>query len=182
MTKLPQSKYIRLNELKMFDGNPAELDSFDNALMQWCIGAGMPLYHGGNVIGDPESEYEYVSRDHSEGLSNYILGKRMVAVISSKFEKTALKWWEDYTSNEANPYPNCWRKNEEMSRAPKDGVPAGVVEVPLRDLLKKQFSADVDAREAELELERFIWKPSDPREGKLWKKISKRLWQEWPYC
>ncbi|KAF8454011.1 hypothetical protein BGX38DRAFT_1268249 [Terfezia claveryi] len=118
----------------MFDSNPAELDSFDNAIRQWCIRTSMPLYHGGNVIGDSESDYEYVSRDHSEGVSNYILGKRMVAAISS-------------------------RKNEEMESPPKDGVPVGVVEVSLRDLLKKKFSADVDARAAELELERFLWKP-----------------------
>lgn len=52
-----------------------------------------------------------------------------------------------------------------MQRPPSDGVPAGLVEVSLRDLLKKQFSADVDAREAELELERFMWKPFDPKES-----------------
>ncbi|KAF8432397.1 hypothetical protein BGX38DRAFT_1276732 [Terfezia claveryi] len=119
----------------------------------------MPLYHSGNVIGDPESGYEYVSRDDPEGVSNYILGKRMVAAISSRLEETALKWWEDYNSSKGNAYLNCWRKNEEMESPPRDGVPTGVVEVWLRDLLKKQFSADVDAREAELELERFMWKP-----------------------
>ncbi|KAF8420780.1 hypothetical protein BGX38DRAFT_1280133 [Terfezia claveryi] len=70
MTKLLQSKYIRLEQLKI-----------------------------GNVIGDPESGYEYVSRDDPEGVSNYILGKRMVAAISSRLEETALKWWEDYNSS-----------------------------------------------------------------------------------
>ncbi|KAF8422216.1 hypothetical protein EV426DRAFT_670900 [Tirmania nivea] len=119
----------------------------------------MPLYHGGLVSGDPESEYEYISQDNPDGVSNYLLAKRLMAAISSRFEKTALKWWEDYDSNEVNPYPNCWKKNGEMQRPPRNGVPDGLEEVSLRDLLKKQFSADVDAREAELELERFMWKP-----------------------
>ncbi|KAF8417601.1 hypothetical protein EV426DRAFT_359937 [Tirmania nivea] len=149
----------------MFDGNPAELDSFDNAIRQWCIKTGMPLYHGGVVVRDPESEYEYVNRDDSKGVSNYVLGKRLIAAISSKFENTALKWWEDYDSDPANPYPNCWRKNGELQRPPSDVVPAGLVEVSSRDLLKKQFSADINAREAELELECFMWKPFDHKES-----------------
>jgi len=33
-TKLPPSKYIKVEQLKAFDGNPAELDSFDSALRQ----------------------------------------------------------------------------------------------------------------------------------------------------
>ncbi|KAF8418681.1 hypothetical protein EV426DRAFT_704473 [Tirmania nivea] len=150
MTKLPHSKYIKVDQLRMFDGNPAELDSFDNAIKQWCIRTNMPLYHGGTAAGDPESDYEYVSQDNPDGVSNYMLGKRLVAAISSRFEKTALKWWEDYDSNEVNPYPNY-------------GVPEGMEEVLLRDPLKKVFNADVDASEAELELERFTWKPLEPK-------------------
>jgi len=46
-----------------------------------------------------------------------------------------------------------------MKRPVNGGIPIGVEEVSLFDLLKKQFSSDMDAREAELELECFKWKP-----------------------
>ena len=67
----------------------------------------MPLYYGGVVVGDTDSDYDYVSRDDPDGKSNYVLGKRFVAAISSRFEKTASKWWENYESKEENAYPNC---------------------------------------------------------------------------
>jgi len=52
----------------------------------------MPLYYGGVVVGDPDSDYQYVSHDDPDSKSNYILNKHLVAAISSHFEKTALKW------------------------------------------------------------------------------------------
>jgi len=157
-TKLPLSKYIKVEQLKAFNGNSAELDNFDSVLRQWYIRANMPLYYGSVVVGDPDSDYKYVSRDDPNGKSNYILDKHLVAAILSRFEKTALKWWEDYESNEDNPYPNCWRKHKEMKRPVRGGVPVRVEEVSFFELLKKQFRSDMNAREAELELERFKWK------------------------
>lgn len=121
----------------------------------------LPLYYGGTVRGDPEEEYEYVPANSDNSKSNYLLGSRLCAGLTERLEKSALRWWQDYDGNADNPAPNCWRKHSDNPRRIPGSVPAGLVEVSLFDLLNAHFSSDMDAREAELELERFRWKPFD---------------------
>ncbi|KAI5809502.1 hypothetical protein DFH27DRAFT_605918 [Peziza echinospora] len=159
VTKLPPNKTIKVEHIKVFDGNLADLESFNNSIKQMLIRNNLPLYYGGVVSGDPDSDYEYVPRTMGVAKANYVIGRRLCAAISSRFEKTALKWWEDYDSAEGSVPPNCWRKNSDMKNPPRHGVPENVEEVSLYDFLKKHFNSDMDAREAELELNKFRWKP-----------------------
>ncbi|KAF8436723.1 hypothetical protein BGX38DRAFT_1262386 [Terfezia claveryi] len=74
--------------------------------------------------------------------------------LAMRLEGDAKKWWEDYSSKGVqgdSDSPNCWRKHSDMKRPISDGS-GNVEEVSLYELLKKQFSGEVDARAVEIEL------------------------------
>ena len=48
-----------------------------------------PLYYGGTVHGDLDSEYDFVHAADPDGVSNYILGRRLCAGLSGRLEKSA---------------------------------------------------------------------------------------------
>ena len=124
--------------------------------MQMLEGSNLPLYYGGTVQGDPdEYVYEHVPAGEPGSRSNYVLGRILCAKLSSRFEKKGRTWEEDYIQS-GKPRPNCWKKHEDNPEAVEGSVPAGVVEVALYDLY---FNPELDSRTAELELERFKWKP-----------------------
>lgn len=150
-------KDIRIKDLKEFDGTPSELESFDNAIKQCLIGLNFPIYYGGYVIGDPDSDYIYVAPGTANAKSNYIVGRRLCAALTSKLKDNAKKWWEDYDAKGESP-PNCWRKHADM-KTPVDNGHGTVVEVSMYDLMKSYFSGEVDARTAEIELGKFKWEP-----------------------
>ena len=116
------------------------------------------------MCGEPEGEYEYVGADHPDGVSNYVLGRRLCAGLVGRLEKAAQHWWHSY-AREGKPKPNCWRKHADCPDRVRDSVPRDIVEVSLYDLLRDHFSTDMDAQKAELELERFVWKPFDKEKG-----------------
>ena len=164
-TRLPHPKDIKVKEIRSFDGSPSNLDNFDNSVKQMLHGNYLPLYYGGTVQGNPdEGLYEFVAAGTPDSKSNYVLGSSFCAKLTSRFTAEALKWWQDYDTN-GNPTPNCWRRHGDKPRPVAGSVPEGVEEVALFDLLRSQFSPDTDAREAELELERFRWKPFE-KDGK----------------
>ena len=117
-----------------------------------------PLYYGGTVFGEPDGEYEYVCAGDEGGVSNYVLGKRLCAGLYGRLEKAALHWWHSYV-RDSKPVPNCWRKHADCPTRVRGSIPRSVTEVSLYDLLHEHFSSDMDAQKAELELERFAWKP-----------------------
>ena len=158
-TTLPHSKYLRFDWIQKFDGSPSELDGFDNSIKQMLLTQNLPLYYGGSVRGELEEIYEYVSALEPGCKPNYTLGARLCAGLTARFENAALRWWQDYDGNRDNLAPNCWRRHADHPRPVPDSVPATVTEVSLYDLLRAHFNTDMDAREAELELERFRWKP-----------------------
>ena len=160
-TTLRHSKFLKTERVRIFDGSPSELDGFDNSVKQMLLKNNLPLYYGGTVRDDPEEEYEYVPANSDNSKSNYLLGSRLCAGLTERLEKSALRWWQDYDGNADNPAPNCWRKHSDNPRRIPGSVPAGLVEVSLFDLLNAHFSSDMDAREAEVELERSRWKPFD---------------------
>ena len=160
-TTLRHSKFLKTERVRIFDGSPSELDGFDNSVKQMLLKNNLPLYYGGTVRDDPEEEYEYVPANSDNSKSNYLLGSRLCAGLTERLEKSALRWWQDYDGNADNPAPNCWRKHSDNPRWIPGSVPAGLVEVSLFDLLNAHFSSDMDAREAEVELERSRWKPFD---------------------
>lgn len=149
---------IKIKELDTFDGSPSDLESFDGAVKQLLILQNLPLYYGGYVVASPDEEYEFVVPGTANAKSNYILGKRLCAGITTKFKGNAKKWWEDYDSISTNAIPNCWKKHASMKR-PLDNGNGTIAEVSLYDLLKKQFSGEIDARQAEIELGKFKWDP-----------------------
>lgn len=157
-TRLPASKYLKTDSVTVFDGSPQDLDAFDFSIRSMLVLYNFPLYYGGTVVGDPEGEYEYVSAADVNGVSNYVLGKRLCAGLCGRLEKAALHWWHSYV-RENKPVPNCWRKHADCPSRVRGSVPRTVIEVSLYDLLQEHFSSDMDAQKAELELERFTWKP-----------------------
>ena len=142
-TKLPPSKYLKTDSIVAFDVSIQCMLEFYN----------FPLYCGGTVRGDPDGEYEYVSAVDPNGVSNYVMGKRLCAGLCGRLVKSAQHWWESYVRDN-KPKPNCGQKHISVG-----SVPHNVVEVSLYDLLHDHFSSDMDALKAELELERFTWKP-----------------------
>ena len=157
-TRLPPSKYLKTDSIAAFDGSPQDLDTFDISIQSMLELYNFPLYYGGTVRGDPENEYEYVSAVDPEGVSNYVLGKRLCAGLSGRLEKSAQHWWQSYV-RDGKPKPNCWRKHADCPARVRGSVPLNVTEVSLYDLLHDHFNTDMDAQKAELELERFTWKP-----------------------
>lgn len=151
-TRFPRE--IKVKELKEYDGTPADLDSFDNSVKQCLLSQNLPLYYGGYVLGDLDSEYNYVASPTVDAKSNYIIGKRLCAALTSKLTGNAKKWWEDYDSKPDNPTPNCWRKHADM-RNPVANCTGGTVGTSMFELLKTQFSGEVDARTAEIELGKY---------------------------
>lgn len=149
---------IKVKDLKTFNGTPADLDSFDNAVKVCLLSQNLPLYYGGWVTGDPDDEYQYVAPNTANAKSNYTIGKRMCMAMVTKLEGTALKWWEEYDSNPTSAVPNCWKKHGCMPR-PIDNGNGTTVEVSLFELLQKKFCGDMDARVAEIELGRYKWEP-----------------------
>lgn len=158
-TTLPHPKYLKTDSVPVFDGTPSELDSFDISVKQLLLQNNLPLYYGGTVQGDPADDYVYVASGGPHGKSNYVLGARLCAGLTTRLEKAALRWWQDYDGNSSKPSPNCWKKHSDHPRPVANSIPEGIVEVSLFDLLKEHFNSDMDSREAELELERFRWKP-----------------------
>ncbi|KAF8456997.1 hypothetical protein BGX38DRAFT_893005 [Terfezia claveryi] len=86
------------------------------------------------------------------------MGRRLCAGLAGRLEGDAKKWWQDYDSKGDSDSPNCWRKHEDMKKPILDGR-GNIEEVSLYELLKKQFSREVDARAAEIELGRYHWDP-----------------------
>ena len=173
-TKLPPSKYLKTDSIVAFNGSPQELDAFDVSIQCMLEFYNFPLYYGGTVRGDPDGEYEYVSAIDPDEVSDYVLGKRLCAGLCGRLVKSAQHWWQSYVRDN-KPKPNCWRKHISVG-----SVPHNVVEVSLYDLLYDHFSSDMDTLKAELELERFVWKPfgedsmdvvvfKDHVEGLLWR-------------
>ncbi|KAF8440592.1 hypothetical protein BGX38DRAFT_1332112 [Terfezia claveryi] len=139
-------------------GVAADLESFDNGFKLELIRQNLPLYYGGFVKGEPDEEYEYVDPENSEGISNYGMGKRLYTGLATRLEGDAKKWWEDNDSKGDSDGPNCWRRHTDMKRPIPDGS-RNIEEVSLYELLKKQFSGEVDARAAEIELGKYHWDP-----------------------
>ena len=157
-TRLPPSKYLKTDSIASFDGSPQELDAFDVSIQSMLELYNFPLYYGGTVRGEPDGEYEYVHAADPEGVSNYVLGKRLCAGLSGRLEKSAQHWWQSYV-RDGKPKPNCWRKHGDCPTRVRGSVPLTIAEVSLYDLLHEHFNTDMDAQKAELELERFTWKP-----------------------
>ncbi|KAF8419497.1 hypothetical protein BGX38DRAFT_1260031 [Terfezia claveryi] len=129
-------KEIKLKELKPFNGTPADLESFDIGINFELLPQNQPLYYGGY---DPDGDYQYKTVCRIGG--------------KARLEGDAKKWLEDYQSQK-KPIPNCWRKHADMDEPVLQGN-GDVVEISLFDLLKEQFSGEVDARTAEVELKRY---------------------------
>ena len=157
-TRLPPSKYLKTDSVPAFDGSPQALDGFDVSIQSKLELYNFPLFYGGTVRGDPKGEYEYVSAADPEGVSNYVLGKRLCAGLCGRLEKSALHWWQSYV-RDGKVKPNCWCKHADCPDRVRGSVPRTIAEVSLYDLLHDHFSTDMDAQKAELELERFLWKP-----------------------
>ena len=157
-SRLPPSKYLKTDTVPAFDGSPPALDGFDVSIQSMLELYNFPLYYVGTVRGDPDGEYEFVGAVDPEGVSNYVLGKRLCAGLCGSLEKSALHWWQSYV-REGKAKPNCWRKHADCPDRIRGSVPRTVVEVSLYDLLHEHFNMDMDAQKAELELERFVWKP-----------------------
>ena len=154
-SKLPPSKYLKTDTIAVFDGSPQELNAFDVNIQSMLELYNFPLYYGGTVRDEPDGEYEYVSAADVDGVSNYVLGKRLCAGLCSRLKKSAQHWWHSYV-REGKPKPNCWRKHADCPDRVRGSVPCAIVEVSLYDLLHHHFSSDMDAQKAELELERFV--------------------------
>lgn len=100
------TRYIKVKDLKEFNGTPSDLESFNNAVKQCLLSQNLPLYYGGYLTGDPDSEYEYVAPNTAGCKYNYIIGKRLCAALTAKLSDNAKRWWEDYDSK-GNAPPNC---------------------------------------------------------------------------
>ena len=146
---------IKLKELKAFNGTAADLESFDNGIKLELLRQNLPLYYRGYVRGNPDTDYEYVSPNSQDSKSNYTMGRRLCAGLAMKLEGDAKKWWEDYDEQD-NESPNCWKKHKLMKRPIVHGN-GGIEEISQYELLKKQFSREVDARAAEIELGKYKW-------------------------
>ena len=104
-----------------------------------------------------ENQTEVVDPEEPGAKENYIMGKRVGAGLVSKLEGDAKKWLEDNKAQK-KPIPNYWRKHADMDDAIEQGN-IDVMEISLYDLLKEQFSGEVDARTAEVELKKYKWEP-----------------------
>jgi len=151
-------KEIKVKNLVKFNGTPADLECFDASVKRCLTAQNLPLYYGGWVLGDPDGDYQYVAPNTPNSKSNYHMGKRFCASIAEKFEGMALIWWDDYDAVDDNPVPNCWKKHSRM-KTPLPNGHGNTVEVSLYDLIRKQFSGEIDARTAEIELGKFHWEP-----------------------
>ena len=126
-TRLPHPEKFNVKEVRMFDGSPSELENFDNSVKQMLLGNYLPVYYGGTVSGNPDDgEYHYVQSLSANSKSNYVLGASLCARLTSRLEKNALTWWQDYDGDGTNPTPNCWRKHGDSPRAVQGSVPEGV--------------------------------------------------------
>jgi len=152
------AKEIKVKNLVKFNGTPADLESFDASVKRCLTAQNLPLYYGGWVLGEPDGDYQYVAPNTPNSKSNYYMGKRLCASIAEKFEGMALTWWDDYDAVDDNPVPNCWKKHSRM-KTPLPNGHGNTVEVSLYDLIRKQFSGEIDARTAEIELGKFHWEP-----------------------
>jgi len=145
---------IKVKDLIKFNGTPSDLEGFDASLSRCLLAQNLPLYYGGWVQGERDSKYEYVAPNAADSKSNYQMGKRLYAAVATKFEGVALTWWDDYDGKQGNPLPNCWKKHESRRRGLENGN-GTTVEVSLYELIKSQFSGEIDARTAEIELGKF---------------------------
>ena len=91
-TTLPQTKDIKLKELREFDGNPAQLSFFDTNIRDTLYCWDVPAYHGGCVIGNTDDSFEFVAANTEGGLSNYRLGQKVWLTITPKFRGAAEQW------------------------------------------------------------------------------------------
>ena len=157
-TTLPQSKDIKLKELREFDGNPAQLTFFDTNIRDTLDRWDIPAYHGGWVTGNSDDGYEFVAAATAGSVSNYRLGQKVCATITPKFRGAAEQWWNDYSSKPDYLKPNCWKVSPNPAF-----VPPTVVEVSLYALLAEQFDPTIDAQQAELELDGYRWHPLDKK-------------------
>ena len=142
-TRLPPSKYLKTDSIASFDGSPQELDAFDVSIQSMFELYNFPLYYGGTVRGEPDGEYEYVHAADPEGVSNYVLEKRLCAGLSGRLEKSAQHWWQSYV-RDGKPKPNCWRKHGDCPTRVRGSVPLTIAEASLYDLLHEHFNTDMD--------------------------------------
>ena len=157
-TRLPTSKYLKTDSVPAFDGCPQAMDGFDVSIQSMLELYNFPLYYGGTVRREPDGEYEYVGAANPEGVSNYILGKRLYAGLCGRLEKSALHWWQSYV-RDSKAKPDCWHKHADCHDRVRGSVPHTIIEVSLYNLWHDHFSMDMNAQKAELELERFVCKP-----------------------
>ena len=147
---------IKAADIRPFDGTPADLDVFDNSIKLSLVLQNLPLYYGGYVVGEKDRDYEYVAPGTRNSKPNYRMGRRLCAALAAKLEGMATCWWREYDRKDENPFPNCWKPNAMKRGALGSGT---MNEVSLYLLLKEQFSGEVDARTAEIELGKFQWEP-----------------------
>ena len=158
LTPLPQSKDIKLKELREFDGNLAQLTFFDTNIRDTLDRWDIPAYHAVCVTGSSDDGYEFVAASIAGSVSNYRLGQKVCATITPKFRGAAEQCWNDYSSKLDYLKPNCWKV------APNPAfVPPTVVKVSLYALLAEQFDPTIDAQQAELELDAYLWHPFDKK-------------------
>lgn len=156
-TRLPASKYLKTDSVTVFDGSPEKSDAFDFSIRSMLVLYNFLLYYVGTMVGEPDGEYKYVCAADADGMSNYVLWKRLCAGLFGRLEKAALHWWHNYVCDNKS-MPNFWRKRADCIHKVRGSVPTSVTEVSLYDLLHEHISSDMDAQKAELELESFIWK------------------------